>query len=201
MSTGKLNTPPDKRLLAAARSARGAQADDIEYSPVPAHARPSGNAPWRIQLRSTNPAHPLIALDMYGDVALGRGGMLKGGPDVSLQEHDTDRLGVSRRHILLRPTRNHLYMIDLNSTNGTLLNGAPVGPSNASPLYDGDTITLGDLHLVLRLIRTPEGVQAQRKGTAPLPSNRRLKVPKPARTPTLPAAPRPKTKPLPPHRS
>jgi hypothetical protein len=200
MSTGKLNTPPDRRLLAAAGGVRGTQAGDIEYRPVPAHARPSGDAPWRIQLRSTNPAHPLVALDLHGDVALGRGGMLKGGPDVSLQEHDTKKLGVSRRHILLRPTRNHLYMIDLNSTNGTLLNGARVGPSNASPLYDGDTITLGDLHLVLRLIRTPEGVQTQRKDTAPLPPGRRLKVPKPARTPTLPAAPRPKTKPLPPQR-
>ena len=57
--------------------------------------------------------------------------------------HLTDT-SVSRRHAELRPAGTGWTVIDLGSTNGTRVNGAPA--TNAA-LHDGDTITVGDVQL------------------------------------------------------
>src|SRR6185436_11087758 len=72
--------------------------------------------------------------------------------------------GVSRRHALLRPTANHLYIIDLGSTNGTLHNGLPLGPGIARSLKNSDTVTLGRLSFTIRII---DGPGLHRAPTAP----------------------------------
>ena len=52
--------------------------------------------------------------------------------------------GISRRHArLLRDGDGALTLVDLGSTNGTRLNGADVEPNVATPLQDGDALTLG----------------------------------------------------------
>ena len=57
--------------------------------------------------------------------------------------------------MLLRPTPTNLYLIDLNSTNGTFHNSVPVGPGIARALEDGDTLLLGRLGLAVRVIARP----------------------------------------------
>ena len=54
-------------------------------------------------------------------------------------------LNVSRRHAEVRDEGGDLVLVDLGSTNGTLLNGRPVDQQR---LEDGDTITLGSTEIV-----------------------------------------------------
>jgi hypothetical protein len=58
--------------------------------------------------------------------------------DAGVRNSDTS---VSRRHAELRPTPGGWSIVDLGSTNGTRVNGAPV---TERALEDGDTITVGD---------------------------------------------------------
>jgi len=55
-----------------------------------------------------------------------------------------DGAAVSRRHAEVRPTVAGDLLVDLGSTNGTLVNGAPI---SAHVLTDGDEVTIGD-HLL-----------------------------------------------------
>jgi hypothetical protein len=59
---------------------------------------------------------------------------------------------VSRRHAELRQEAGAWWLLDLDSTNGTLLNGKRV---QRAKLSDGDRIKLGDLELVFARERTP----------------------------------------------
>ncbi len=52
---------------------------------------------------------------------------------------------ISRRHCEIRPQTDRWALVDLGSTNGTLVNGAQV--VNEMLLSDGDIITLGDQNL------------------------------------------------------
>ena len=54
-------------------------------------------------------------------------------------------LNVSRKHAEVRDEDGDLVLVDLGSTNGTLLNGRPV---DRQRLQDGDTITLGSTEIV-----------------------------------------------------
>jgi hypothetical protein len=54
-------------------------------------------------------------------------------------------LNVSRRHAEVREEGDGYVLVDLSSTNGTLLNGRPV---ERQRLEDGDTITLGSTEIV-----------------------------------------------------
>lgn len=52
--------------------------------------------------------------------------------------------GVSHRHAkLLREPDGSFVIVDVGSTNGTILNGAPLDPGVRTPVHDGDQITLG----------------------------------------------------------
>lgn len=52
--------------------------------------------------------------------------------------------GISRRHArILRSADGAISLLDLGSTNGTRLNGAPVEPNLPTPLADGDAVTMG----------------------------------------------------------
>lgn len=121
---------------------------------------------WRIELHGNEPVtDPILRLDIAGDTVLGRGS----GSDVELTAYNAEMLGVSRRHALLRPTANHLYLIDLNSTNGTLHNATPVTSGIARPLEDNDVITLGKLIFTVKVLGyiSPEDVDDEYSVSSP----------------------------------
>jgi hypothetical protein len=112
---------------------------------------------WRIELHDLGGLKEPLGYDILGDTVLGRH-IPKGGstPDLDFSAFDSGDKGVSRRHALLRPTRNNLYLLDLGSTNGTQRNAFPLGPGHAQALHDDDVITLGRLTFTLKIIAKPE---------------------------------------------
>jgi pSer/pThr/pTyr-binding forkhead associated (FHA) protein len=56
-------------------------------------------------------------------------------------------VGVSRRHAEVRREGDEVFLVDLGSTNGTMLNGRPVERVRLTP---GDRITCGRSVLVYR---------------------------------------------------
>jgi NAD(P)H-dependent FMN reductase len=69
-------------------------------------------------------------------------------PDVDLVPHGGDQMGVSRQHARLLHTSDGWMLEDLNSTNGTFLNGEQVAPGLPVPIRTGDIVRFGTLTLI-----------------------------------------------------
>jgi hypothetical protein len=72
-------------------------------------------------------------------------------PDVDLLPFDAHTHGVSRTHVLLRKEGNNILIQDLNSPNGSTLNGKKLTPNLPVLLRHGDVLRLGMLLLVVYL--------------------------------------------------
>jgi hypothetical protein len=85
-----------------------------------------------------------VKLTIVDELNIGRntGDMV---PDLDLEPDEASEKGVSRLHAQLKWTRGGLVLIDLNSTNGTLLNTYRLPPNQPYPVKNGDEIRLGDL--------------------------------------------------------
>jgi len=109
---------------------------------------------WRVIFELAGPEHfGMLPLEIVSDVAIGRGHVGENAPELDLDALDAFRLGVSRRHALLRPSPNHLYLIDMGSSNGTLVNGYPLGMGIAQPLAEHTHISIGKLNLNILLLQ------------------------------------------------
>lgn len=74
-------------------------------------------------------------------------------PDVDLADFKALELGVSRRHAALVNHQDAVCVLDLESVNGTYLNGERLQSDKPYPLHEDDELRLGSLNLVLRKIR------------------------------------------------
>ncbi|MGD8985625.1 MAG: FHA domain-containing protein [Desulfobacteraceae bacterium] len=77
---------------------------------------------------------------------------------------------ISRKHIKLFRLENLVFVEDLKSTNGTLVNGEPIEPGEGVQVGEGDTISLG--HTTIRLGTISEDEVIAIKDVAP-PSTKR----------------------------
>jgi pSer/pThr/pTyr-binding forkhead associated (FHA) protein len=107
-----------------------------------------------------------LAFEERDSVVIGRGGNGSAHPDIDLDILGAVDLGVSRRHCLLRPTSSGLFLVDMDSANGTLHNGVPLGPGSAYPLHHYDTISLGRLHFIVRVWPVPQQTVVAESGAA-----------------------------------
>jgi predicted component of type VI protein secretion system len=69
----------------------------------------------------------------------------KTAPTLDLTPYGAQEMGISRQHATIRRTDGMLTLTDLNSVNGTLLNGQRLAPNQPRVLRDGDEIRLGKL--------------------------------------------------------
>jgi predicted amidophosphoribosyltransferase len=69
-------------------------------------------------------------------------------PEVDMTPHGGLDGGVSRRHAKLLYEGNAWYVMDLDSTNGTLLNGTELAPRTRAAINDGDKIEFGEVEVV-----------------------------------------------------
>lgn len=73
-------------------------------------------------------------------------------PDVDLIAFNAIRNGISRAHAAIeRQPSGELHLIDLNSRNGTQVNGDALTPQQPHVLQDGDKIDLGQLRMTIYL--------------------------------------------------
>jgi pSer/pThr/pTyr-binding forkhead associated (FHA) protein len=56
-----------------------------------------------------------------------------------------ESITVSRQHVLLMRDATGVRLLDLESTNGTLVNGVPAPPDAPVRLADGDVVRLGQV--------------------------------------------------------
>ncbi len=71
-------------------------------------------------------------------------------PDVDLSPFGAGDQGVSRKHIKIKRKNILVYVADLGSTNGTLLNGRRLIPNAERLLRNGDELQLGRLKVKVK---------------------------------------------------
>jgi ribosomal protein L37AE/L43A len=87
-----------------------------------------------------------ILMTPQAETAIGRRDPATGTmPDVDLSAYAGYRLGVSRKHAIIRYQNERLDIYDLGSSNGTTVNGERLTPHEPHTLRDGDEILLGKM--------------------------------------------------------
>jgi hypothetical protein len=66
-------------------------------------------------------------------------------PELDLTHDSGAEYGVSRLHATIQSSHRGVALVDLNSTNGTLLNNYRLPPDLPYPLHNGDEIRFGRL--------------------------------------------------------
>lgn len=64
-------------------------------------------------------------------------------PEVDLLPYDARRHGVSREHLSLFQKDGRVFVMDMDSENGTYLNAVLLVPGTAYPVFSGDMLRLG----------------------------------------------------------
>lgn len=65
--------------------------------------------------------------------------------DIDLVPFDGFDKGVSNRHAIIRRDGDAVYLVDLGSKNGTILNGIQMNPIKSYQIHDGDVAYIGTL--------------------------------------------------------
>jgi hypothetical protein len=129
--------------------------DTGDYLTLPQRHDYSGPK-WLIALHSGDASEIVMRLKIVGDVVLGVERQKDIMPDLDLRLFLGEEKGVSRRHAVLRPAQDALYLIPLQSTNGTRLNRMLLNVGSTSALLDNDIVSLGALSLVVKVLAGPQ---------------------------------------------
>ncbi len=99
-----------------------------------------------LQVRDTKNVYKLRPQHYKHDIIIGRADASVQ-PDIDLSEAGAATLGVSRMHLSLRydPTHATLSVSDMNTVNGTFINGVQLHPQEVRVLRHGDELRLGRL--------------------------------------------------------
>lgn len=88
-----------------------------------------------------------------GELVLGRDGVdADGAPDenlLNLSELGGYLMGISRRHAVIRRTKEGYEITDLASTNGSWMNGMKLTPNRTYPLASGSQVRFGRMRLTV----------------------------------------------------
>jgi hypothetical protein len=85
-----------------------------------------------------------IIVELYNEMRVGRSSP-DAVPEPDLTLDDGAEKGVSRLHATIKSSNQGVVLIDLDSTNGTLLNTYRLPAHQPYPLSNGDEIRFGDL--------------------------------------------------------
>jgi pSer/pThr/pTyr-binding forkhead associated (FHA) protein len=111
--------------------------------PSPSGGYRAGLAPSRLTVVNSGAA---VALPNAIQAVIGRADPVSQFfPDVDLTPHGALDNGVGRRHVRIFVSGGQVMVEDLDSTNGTLLNGVRLTARQPQPLHQGDQLTLGKL--------------------------------------------------------
>lgn len=157
--TGRLNLDQRRTVVVPALGSFDSRfaSRDLVFHSVPYNYVSIPNPTlWRVILKFGAPApRTTVGLDIYSDITIGRGIDAPDSPDIDLTNLNALEQGVSRRHAMLRPTLHKLFVIDLNSTNGTYVNAIPVSRGMAQVLRSHDAVSLAGLSFVVEIMSSP----------------------------------------------
>ena len=109
--------------------------------------------PWRVIFQTLSADSKVVGVDVEAIAVVGRSDSSANiMPDLDLGPHGGKSFGVSRRHAILLPTGDGLCLIDLDSTNGTWINGVYLQPGQKYRLRSGDRVEFGRLRLAVRVV-------------------------------------------------
>lgn len=74
---------------------------------------------------------------------------------LDLSQYDGFKMGISRRHAVIRQTRTGYEIIDLSSTNGTWLNDEWLIPDRPYPMASGSQLRMGRMRFLVLYQSTP----------------------------------------------
>lgn len=72
-------------------------------------------------------------------------------PDVDLSQYGAFQKGVSRLHAIIKTYPRKCLVIDLDSANGTRINGDRITAYVDTPIKNGDTISLGSFKILVHI--------------------------------------------------
>ena len=115
---------------------------------------PIGSIPRHFQRVALAVKGQEVLLPVAGSVIIGRidAAATAAPPDVDLTPFGGADLGVSRQHIELTWKNDLVYIVDMGSTNGTLLNGQRLMSGIMRLLRDGDDLMIGHLQVRVRFV-------------------------------------------------
>lgn len=75
--------------------------------------------------------------------------------DVDLTNYDGVRYGISRQHLEIIPKQDvqRLLVKDLDTENGSHINGQPMSAGHLYMLQDGDKLKLGAMHITVYFVQ------------------------------------------------
>lgn len=113
----------------------------------------------RLALHMGEGQREVVAVPDQGEVTIGRVDQFTSVlPTINLTNYNAWERGVSRVHVAIRRDGVNLYLVDLESTNGTFLNGQRVWANNPRLLHHGDRIRLGLFEIDVTFIPATEAV-------------------------------------------
>lgn len=115
-----------------------------EHVIVPGGGEALAEAPHEARARLVSTEQPETAFPISGrTVVVGRSDAYKGSVDIDLTDLDPTNVS-SRQHAQILEREGRFYIHDLNSLNGTLVNGMFVKPGERRELRHGDVIQFGN---------------------------------------------------------
>ena len=113
------------------------------------------STPWRLLMQIGGQFQTTVGLEVRDKIIIGRSDPVSSFyPDLDLSPYGGQEHGVSRRHatIVQDDEQKALFLEDLNSTNGTRINGFSLEPRRRYRLRDGDELEFGQVQMVLSYI-------------------------------------------------
>ncbi len=113
------------------------------------------SVPWIVEMRVIGTAS-VVALRLEEMMLVGRTDKTtRNEVDIDLDPYNGYYLGVSRRHAVVSALNSRVTIKDLNSSNGTFINGAKLEAGEEFPLHDGDQLSFGNLAFQVSFVVTP----------------------------------------------
>jgi pSer/pThr/pTyr-binding forkhead associated (FHA) protein len=110
--------------------------------------------PHRLYVLIETEQEELVTLSLDDRVIVGRSEAddTEGDLGLDLAAFGGEKSGVSRRHAIVSCQDESFFIEDLDSTNGTRINGLRLTPKRPYRLHDGDEIELGSARLIVRFV-------------------------------------------------
>lgn len=139
----KYETPPTKQLVL--------NNTHIEVANDRDHIVYENGVPQQITFQCLHDKDLSVTFDTIPINVVGRSRSMRDAQvTVDLTDMNAAELGVSHYHAMMLAFDNHIYIKDIDSINGMLLNGKRMQPAKEYLIADGDIVAFGNLEVKIQ---------------------------------------------------